>query len=154
MRPRPSCRGRFTGAHAEEVGVNNGNGVYPEDLRYTKEHEWVRLSGEVGAIGITHYAQSELGDIVYVELPDKGAAVVAGETFGTVESVKAVSELYAPVSGEVVEVNEALGGGPEVLNKDPYGEGWLIRIRLANPAETESLMSMVQYRKFIEDEAN
>jgi len=134
--------------------VSKGDGIYPEDLKYTKEHEWVEVRGDVGTVGITHYAQSELGDIVYVELPPAGTAVVAGESFGTVESVKAVSEIYAPASGEVVEVNAALAEQQDVINKDPYGEGWLIKIRLADPKEMSGLMSVAEYRKYIEDEAN
>ncbi len=134
--------------------MNKGSGVYPDDLRYTKEHEWLRLEDGVGTIGITSYAQGELGDIVYVEAPGVGQAVVAGEGFGTVESVKAVSEIYAPVSGEVVEVNRLLEASPQVINTEPYGEGWLVRIRLAVPADAEGLMSAAQYRRFIEDEAN
>ena len=134
--------------------MSSGDGIYPEDLRYTKEHEWLAARGAVGTVGITQYAQAELGDIVYVELPKVGAAVVAGEAFGTVESVKAVSELFAPVSGTVQEVNDALQQQPESVNKDPYGEGWMIRIRLAEPKEAESLMDSAQYRKYVEDEAN
>jgi glycine cleavage system H protein len=128
--------------------------VYPEHLRYSKEHEWVDLSGDVGTLGITQYAQEELGDIVYVELPQVGAAVIAGEPFGSVESVKAVSEIYAPASGEVVEINAALEETPETVNQDPYGNGWLIRIRIAEPGEVRTLMSASEYRKYLEDEAN
>lgn len=128
--------------------------IYPDTLKYTREHEWLRLQGNVGTVGITHYAQSELGDIVYVELPAAGTAVIAGEEFGTLESVKAVSEIFAPASGEVLEVNESLAGGPEAINKDPYGDGWLLKIKLADPKEAEGLMSGAEYRKFIEEEAN
>jgi glycine cleavage system H protein len=134
--------------------LSKGNGIYPEDLKYTKEHEWVAVNGNVGTVGITHYAQSELGDIVYVELPAAGSPVVAGEEFGTVESVKAVSEIFAPVSGEVLEVNAALAKSPETINKDPYGDGWLIKLKLADPKELPSLMSAADYRKYIEEEAN
>ena len=134
--------------------MSQGSGMYPDDLRYTREHEWIAVHGAVATVGITHYAQSELGDIVYVELPAAGSAVVAGEEFGTVESVKAVSEIYAPASGEVIEVNAALQSAPETINKDPYGDGWLIKIRLADAAEPGGLMSAAEYRKFIEDEAN
>jgi glycine cleavage system H protein len=134
--------------------LSKGNGIYPEDLKYTKEHEWVAVNGNVGTVGITHYAQSELGDIVYVELPAAGSPVVAGEEFGTVESVKAVSEIFAPVSGEVLEVNAALAKNPETINKDPYGDGWLIKLKLADPKELPSLMSAADYRKYIEEEAN
>jgi len=134
--------------------VSKGDGVYPEDLQYTKEHEWLQVSGSVATIGITQYAQGELGDIVYVELPQVGAAIVAGEPFGTVESVKAVSEIYAPVSGEVAEINAALEAAPDAVNREPYGEGWLIKIKLAGPLEQEGMMSAADYRKYLEDEAN
>ena len=134
--------------------MSQGSAIYPDHLKYTKEHEWLAVEGKVGTVGLTHYAQEELGDIVYVELPKTGTPVVAGEEFGTVESVKAVSEIYAPASGEVAEVNPALAEHPETVNKDPYGDGWLIKIRLADPDDLEGLMSAVEYRKFIEDEAN
>jgi glycine cleavage system H protein len=134
--------------------LSKGNAIYPDDLRYTKEHEWLAVQGGVGTVGITHYAQSELGDIVYVELPSVGTPLVAGEEFGTVESVKAVSEIFAPASGEVLEVNTALASSPETINKDPYGEGWLLKIKLADAKDTEGLMSVAEYRKYVEDEAN
>jgi len=134
--------------------LSKGDGIYPEDLRYTKEHEWLEVRDGTATVGITQYAQAELGDIVYVELPKVGAAVVAGEPFGTVESVKAVSELFAPASGTVAEVNAALAANPERVNKDPYGEGWMIRIAMADAKEAESLMTAAQYRKYVEDEAN
>ncbi len=134
--------------------MSQGNASYPDDLKYTKEHEWLAVHGNVGTVGITQYAQEELGDIVYVELPAVGTAVVAGEEFGTVESVKAVSELYAPASGEVMEINTGLPQTPEAINKDPYGEGWLIKITIANPGELKGLMSAAEYRKYIEEEAN
>ncbi|MEE9292501.1 MAG: glycine cleavage system protein GcvH [Acidobacteriota bacterium] len=134
--------------------MTEGNGSYPADLKYTREHEWVAVQGKVGTIGITQYAQSELGDIVYVELPKIGTQVVAGERFGTVESVKAVSELYAPASGEVIEVNAALSDTPETLNQDPYAEGWIVKITIANPDEIGTLLSAADYRKHVEDEAN
>jgi glycine cleavage system H protein len=134
--------------------VTQGDSIYPDDLKYTREHEWLQVQGDVGTVGITHYAQSELGDIVYVELPAVGAAVVAGEEFGTIESVKAVSEIFAPVSGEVVEVNGALGAAPDAVNKDPYGDGWLVKIRLADLKEMDGLLTAAAYRKFIEEEAN
>lgn len=130
------------------------DGIYPEDLKYTKEHEWLAVQGSIGTVGITHYAQSELGDIVYVEVPAAGSPVVAGEEFGTIESVKAVSEIFAPVSGEVLEVNPALASHPETINKDPYGDGWLLKIKLADPKDLDSLMSAADYRKYIEEEAN
>ncbi len=134
--------------------MSKGNGIYPDDLKYTKEHEWLAVNGSVGTVGITHYAQSELGDIVYVELPAAGSPVVAGEEFGTVESVKAVSEIFAPVSGEVLQVNAALATSPETINKDPYGEGWLLKIKLADVKDLDSLMTAAEYRKYIEEEAN
>ena len=134
--------------------MNKEAGVYPDDRRYTKEHEWLQVQGEIGTVGVSHYAQGELGDIVYVELPQIGAALVAGETFGTVESVKAVSEIYAPTSGEVAEINTALESSPESINKDPYGEGWLIKIKLADSGESEGLMSAADYRRYLEDEAH
>ncbi len=134
--------------------MNKGNGVYPDDLKYTKEHEWLAVQGTIGTVGISHYAQEELGDIVFVELPAAGTAVIAGEEFGAVESVKAVSEIYAPVSGEVFEINPILAGKPETINRDPYGDGWLIKIRLADLEDLKGLMSAAEYRKFIEDEAN
>ena len=134
--------------------MSKGNGIYPEDLKYTKEHEWLAVNGGVGTVGITHYAQSELGDIVYVELPAAGSPVVAGEEFGTVESVKAVSEIFAHVSGEVLEVNTALATSPETINKDPYGDGWLLKLKLADSKELDALMTAAEYRKYIEEEAN
>ncbi len=134
--------------------MSKGNGIYPDDLKYTKEHEWLAVNGSVGTVGITHYAQSELGDIVYVELPAAGSPVVAGEEFGTVESVKAVSEIFAPVSGEVLQVNATLATSPETINKDPYGEGWLLKIKLADTKDLDSLMTPAEYRKYIEEEAN
>lgn len=134
--------------------MSKGDAIYPEGLRYTKEHEWLETRGAIATVGITHYAQAELGDIVYVELPQIGAAVVAGEPFGTVESVKAVSELFAPASGVVAEVNAALQASPETVNKDPYGDGWMIRIKVADDEEAPGLMTAAQYRKYVEDEAN
>lgn len=125
--------------------------AYPREYRYTNQHEWVRVDGDVATMGITDYAQHELGDVVFVELPKKGAKVTAGKSFGTVESVKAVSEIYAPVSGEVVEVNTDLQNTPEKINSDPHGAAWLIKLRLANPAELNSLMDATAYEKFIAD---
>jgi glycine cleavage system H protein len=117
----------------------------PTDLLYTKEHEWLRIDGEIGTIGITNHAQQELGDVVYIELPKPGDNFDAGTTFGSVESVKAVSELFMPVSGEVVEVNEELGSAPERINADPYGVGWMLRVRLRDKNETKGLMSAKEY---------
>jgi glycine cleavage system H protein len=123
--------------------------MYPSDFRYTKEHEWIKVSGDTGTIGITDYAQHELGDVVFVEMPAVGTRITAGQVFGTVESVKAVSEIYAPVSGEVTEANAALADTPETLNSDPHGAGWLIKIKLDNPAELSSLMDAAAYQGFI-----
>ena len=123
--------------------------AYPADYRYTKEHEWVRVAGNTATIGITDYAQHELGDVVFVELPKVGAKITAGQSFGTVESVKAVSEIYAPVSGEVVEANTVLADKPEEINKDPHGAAWLIKVKLANPAEINGLMSAAAYEAYI-----
>src|SRR5271167_450514 len=113
--------------------------MYPSDYRYTKEHEWIKVTANTGTIGITDYAQHELGDVVFVELPAVGAKIATGKVFGTVESVKAVSEIFAPVSGEVTEANAALSETPETLNSDPHGTGWLIKIQLADPAEVSGL---------------
>jgi glycine cleavage system H protein len=117
----------------------------PTDLLFTKEHEWLRIDGEIGTIGITNHAQQELGDVVYVELPKPGTSFDSGATFGSIESVKAVSELFMPVSGEVVEVNEELGSAPERINADPYGVGWMLRMRLRDKNETKGLMSAKEY---------
>lgn len=120
----------------------------PDNLLFTKEHEWLKLEGDTGTIGITDHAQKQLGEIVYVELPKPGAKFNSGETFGSVESVKAVSELFIPVSGEVVEINDELGAAPEKINEDPYGSGWMVRIRLANQDETGDLMSSEEYDEY------
>lgn len=118
----------------------------PENLRYTREHEWIQVEGDVGRVGITAFAQDQLGDVVYVELPAVGAALKAGAIFGTVESVKTVSDLYAPVTGEVIEVNPELEEKPEMVNSDPYGRGWMLRIRLSDPAELDQLLAAGAYR--------
>lgn len=123
--------------------------MYPSHLRYTKEHEWLELSGETGTLGITEFAQKELGDIVYIELPEVGKQVGAGDTLGTIESVKAVSELYAPVGGTVVEVNAALSDKPETVNSDPHGKGWICRLRLADPGEAERLLDASAYGELV-----
>jgi glycine cleavage system H protein len=124
--------------------------MYPEDYRYTKEHEWVSVAeGGVGTIGITFHAQKELGDIVYVDLPKVGATVEQGKSFGSVESVKAVSDIYAPVSGEVLAVNEALSNAPEKLNEDPHGAAWLIKLRLSAPEEVKQLLTAADYQQYI-----
>ncbi len=122
--------------------------TYPAGLKYTKDHEWVELSGDRGKVGITDYAQKQLGDVVYVELPEMGAALKQGDSFGTIESVKAVSELYAPVSGEVVEINRSLRDKPEAVNADPHGT-WMIVVRLTNPAETGALIDATEYADLI-----
>ena len=121
----------------------------PEELQYTKSHEWVRTEGDTATIGITDYAQEELGDIVYVELPEEGATFDAGDSFGSIESVKAVSDLYTPVDGEVVEVNEALNDSPEKINEDPYGEGWIFKLRVSDEGD---LLSASDYEQFLEEE--
>ena len=125
--------------------------AYPQQFRYTKEHEWVDAKDGNARIGITDYAQHELGDVVFVELPAAGTALTAGKTFGSVESVKAVSDIYAPASGEVIEANTALQNKPELINTDPHGEGWLIKVKLANPAELTSLMDAAGYEAYIDE---
>ena len=122
---------------------------YPSNYRYTKEHEWVRAEGDIATVGITDYAQHELGDVVFVEMPKPGTKLNAGQTFGTVESVKAVSDIYAPVSGEVTEVNAALSDAPETINKDPHGKAWLVKLKLANSSELAQLMDAAAYEAFI-----
>ena len=123
--------------------------MYPENYSYTKEHEWVSVAGDIGTIGITHHAQKELGDIVYVDLPKLGMAITAHSTFGSVESVKAVSDIYSPVSGEVLEVNTLLATKPGKLNEDPHGEAWLVKVKLASAGETKGLMTAADYLKYI-----
>ena len=127
--------------------------MVPEDLLYTKEHQWVRIEGSIGTVGVTFYAQKELGDVVYVDLPKPGAILEQGRAMGSVESVKAVSEIFAPVSGEVVEINDTLAAKPENLNIDPYGTGWLLKIRMAAPHTTAHLLSPVDYQKIISGES-
>ena len=125
----------------------------PEDLNYTKDHEWVRVKGSDATVGITDHAQNQLGDVVYVELPKAGDKFEASEPFGSVESVKAVSEIYMPVSGSVIEVNDSLNDAPEQVNEDPYGEGWMIRIRIDNPAQVDALLTSIEYEDYIKEEA-
>ena len=125
--------------------------MYPSDYRYTKEHEWIKATGETGTIGITDYAQHELGDVVFVEMPAVGTKITAGQVFGTVESVKAVSEIFAPVSGEVTEANAALSATPETVNNDPHGAGWLIKVKLSNPTEVSGLMDAAAYQAFVSE---
>jgi len=124
--------------------------AYPVNFRYTKEHEWVNVEGSVATVGITDYAQSELGDVVFVELPKIGAKLETGKSFGNVESVKAVSEIYAPAAGDVTATNDELTKTPELLNSDPHGKGWMIRVKLANAADINSLMDAAAYEAFIE----
>ncbi len=122
---------------------------FPINLKYTKDHEWLRIEGDMGWIGITDYAQSELGDIVFVELPAVGSKLEQGKAFGTVEAVKAVSDLYAPVTGEVVEVNKEVQDSPEVANKEPYERGWMLKLKLTNPSEIVALLDVDAYKKLI-----
>ncbi len=128
--------------------------MYPDNFRYTKEHEWVLVEGGVATVGITDHAQHELGDIVYVDLPKPGARVERGKSFGSVESVKAVSDIYSPVSGEVTDINQALADAPEILNSDPHSGGWLVKIALAGSAsaELEGLMDAADYQAYVEAE--
>lgn len=122
----------------------------PADLKYTRDHEWIRVDGETAVVGITDFAQGELGDVVFVEIETEGEELNKGETFGTVEAVKTVSDLFMPVGGKVLEVNAALADEPELVNKDPYGKGWMIKIKVADAAEVEELMSADDYQKMIE----
>jgi glycine cleavage system H protein len=122
---------------------------FPEDLKYTKDHEWVRVSGDTATVGITDYAQGELGDIVYVEVETVGDSLSQHDVFGTVEAVKTVSDLFMPVSGEILELNDKLDGEPELVNKDPYGDGWMVKVRLSNPSEVDGLMSAADYRGLV-----
>jgi glycine cleavage system H protein len=126
--------------------------MYPEDRRYTREHEWIQLQGDLARVGITDYAQKQLGDVVYLELPEVGRVLAAHEGFGTVESVKAVSELFSPVGGEVAEVNAELVARPEAINEDPHGKAWMIALRLADPGELQGLMDAPAYTAFVENE--
>jgi len=127
--------------------------MYPTDYRYTKDHEWIKAEGGIGTIGITDYAQQELGDVVFVELPRVGAHLKAGASLGTVESVKAVSEIFSPVSGEVTETNATLADAPETINKDPHRAAWFVKVRLANPAEANGLMDAAAYQAYIAGKA-
>jgi glycine cleavage system H protein len=126
--------------------------MYPTDLRYTKEHEWIRLEGSVATVGITDYAQKELGDVVYVEMPKVGAKLIAGKSMGTVESVKAVSDIFCPVAGEVTEVNAVLSQTPETINNDPHGQGWLIKMKVDDPASVSTLLDAAAYEAFISEQ--
>ena len=122
---------------------------FPENLLYSKEHEWLRIEGGVGVIGITEYAQGELGDVVFIELPQKGKQMKQGDSFGTIEAVKAVSDLYAPISGEVIEINPVLDKTPELVNKEPYDGGWMIKIKIKDNSETNKLLDAKKYRELI-----
>lgn len=119
--------------------------TFPDNLRYTKDHEWIRLEGDIAYVGVTDFAQRELGDIVYVEIDTVGESLAAEEVFGTIEAVKTVSDLFMPVSGEIVEVNPQLDNGPELVNEDPYGDGWMVKIKVADPAEVTALMDATAY---------
>ena len=127
--------------------------MYPSDYRYTKEHEWIKVEGAAGTIGITEYAQEELGDVVFVELPNVGAQLKTGQSLGTIESVKAVSEIFSPVAGEVTQTNAALADAPEKINQDPHGAAWLIKVQLADPKEAQSLMDTAAYETYIAEKA-
>jgi glycine cleavage system H protein len=122
---------------------------FPDNVKYTTDHEWIRVEGQFGWIGITDYAQSELGDIVYIEIPAVGAKVEKGKSFGTIEAVKAVSDLFVPVTGEVVELNAEMKDHPEVVNKDPYGKGWMVKIKIADPAQLDTLLDARAYRSLV-----
>jgi glycine cleavage system H protein len=124
--------------------------MYPKEFYFTKDHEWVRLDGDTATVGITDFAQKQLGDVVYVELPTVGATLDVHQTIGVVESVKAVSDIYSPVSGEVTAINEGLNDSPETVNQDPHGKGWIIRLRIKNKSDLEKLMTVNDYEKFLE----
>ncbi len=126
---------------------------FPSELKYDKEHEWVRTDGDTAVIGISDFAQDQLGEVVFVDLPEAGTQVVSGEAFGEIESVKSVSDLFSPVNGSVVEVNAALSDSPETVNEDPYGDGWLIKVKMSDPSEPDSLMSAEDYESFVTSEA-
>jgi len=126
--------------------------TFPEDLKYSKEHEWVKVSGNVATIGITDYAQEQLGEIVFVELPDEGEALEKNDAFGVVESVKSVSDVFTPLAGQIAEVNEPLLDSPETVNEEPYGEGWLVKLEISNPKDVEELMTAEQYQAYIKEE--
>lgn len=126
--------------------------AYPDNLHYTKDHEWLRVAGDTGTVGITDFAQEQLGDVVHVQLPRVGEKFEAHDTFGEVESVKTFSELYTPVSGEVIEINETLADAPELVNSEPYGGGWMIKLRLTDASEVDSLLSASEYEDFVESQ--
>jgi len=122
---------------------------FPENLKYTKDHEWILVSGDIGTVGITEHAQGELGDVVFVELPAVGKSVKQHDSFGTIEAVKAVSDLYSPVTGSIIEVNKDLAAAPELVNKDPYGKGWMVKIKLTNPGEISGLLDAATYKTLV-----
>jgi glycine cleavage system H protein len=124
--------------------------MYPEEYYYTKEHEWIKVDNDEAVVGITDFAQKQLGDVVYVELPEVGAAFEFHQSLGVIESVKAVSDIYSPISGNVVAVNEELDGSPEIVNEDPHGKGWIVRLKLGDETEIEKLMTATEYEKFLE----
>jgi glycine cleavage system H protein len=128
--------------------------MYPEDYLYSKDHEWIQVQGNIGTIGITDYAQHELGDVVYVDLPAVGDTFDANEPFGSVESVKAVSEIFSPASGEIVEVNARLEESPELINESPHEKAWMVKVRLANPEELEGLLSSEEYEEYLQEQSN
>ncbi|MCS7201241.1 MAG: glycine cleavage system protein GcvH [Dictyoglomus sp.] len=125
--------------------------MYPEDRKYSKEHEWVKIEGKEAMIGITYYAQKELGDVVYVELPELGKEIKQGEVIATLESVKTASEVYSPLSGKIIKINEKLKDKPELINEDPYNNGWIVVLEISNPQEYNNLLSCEEYKKFIEE---
>ncbi|MBN2405707.1 MAG: glycine cleavage system protein GcvH [Coriobacteriia bacterium] len=127
--------------------------MYPKDLKYDREHEWVKVEGDTAILGISHFAQDQLGEVVYVDLPSVGDSLSAGESFGEIESVKSVSELFAPVTGEIIEVNDGLGDAPETVNEDPYGEGWMVKVTMSDASELDALMDADSYEAFIAEEA-
>jgi glycine cleavage system H protein len=122
---------------------------FPENLKYTKDHEWILVDGNTGTVGITEYAQGELGDVVFVELPAVGKVLKQHETFGTIEAVKAVSDLFSPVAGTITETNKELGGSPELVNKEPYGKGWMVKMKIAKPAELNALLNAAAYKSLV-----
>jgi glycine cleavage system H protein len=126
---------------------------FPDDVKYTKDHEWIKIEDNIATIGITDYAQEKLGDIVYVELPDVGEVLEKGDAFGSVESVKSVSDCYTPVAGEVIEVNDLLVESPEAINEDPYGEGWMVKIKLQKNQQLDDLMTNIEYENYVSEES-
>ena len=125
----------------------------PEDIKYSKEHEWIKVSGNIAIIGVSDYAQDQLGEVVFVELPDEGEEFEKGDAFGVIESVKSVNDIYAPISGRIVEVNDPVADSPEIVNEDPYGEGWLVKIEMTDPKELADLMSAKDYEAYIKEES-